>query len=65
MTEADYLHSLIKGAVREETDAQRRAGQSSSLWCYACGHMTADLAPCGCDFPSEFGCARLQNLCSG
>lgn len=63
MTEVDYLQNLMDVTCHEEERAERRRGTSGS-WCYNCGHENGDLAPCACDFPREFGCAKLRSLCS-
>lgn len=62
MTEVDYLENLIAVVSHQESNAERRAGKVGP-WCFVCGHESANLAPCACDYPREFGCVNLRSLC--
>lgn len=53
---------LLRVLAEPEFAAERRAGKAGP-WCFACGHESADLAPCPCDFPREFSCVNLRSLC--
>lgn len=60
MTEVTHELEIF---LQREAPAVARAGTVGDSWCFACGHRTGDLAPCGCSFPEDFHCKESRNLC--